>query len=913
MSFLKSLLPFDVFIVYTNIRIFEKSNSKNGMKKFICHFILYIGMLSFFFNPHAGLAETLPLFGEKIVYDPTKPLIEADNELVKFYVMLNLADKLFEGDKINGDLSGYLQWVWPTVKKERLKQIEGFVRFFVSIKRRYVYTTERLRQQVKAAALLPQEASVVAKDGEFASKYSDQRKKTADGQYEVSYTPYKYLEYATGEIGNPVHRRDKNFEEVSPNVIDEITLALLEFNLGKFYRALKKLPAYNDGTREKPVLLDDGVRARILLDTAYPGHKPTIRGVIEVLAPKGYYINGDYLNPQAKPIFFLAEDSKENLNIKDYKLYAPVPAGVVIGQKAARVLTENVLFPIEFTRIDYDKPMKIRGRFSFLLCRSSDATCKRVVSEHGLTLHPSIDEQVSIHYNFVTKSFTALPKEQSSHARLKSAILNKENKTLELSFATTASFSNAAAMAEDEKNTSFLNPRYQIKEDEISVVFDYDDDVFANEEEKNEIAVTASFDDDEVLRTVVTPCFSKTDLGEMPLKKQVSAAELLRLGILLSLMPGALYLLTKLCLAYTESSAPRRIFFRFFIALGVTLAGGLLYCRNYSFEGLYDSGFINTAALMVCAALLMENMRYMNFALFRPLKKIFHAGIWGGILTAVLVMAYPFLSLPEVLFDLRNASFREWIKIFVLLWGGMSTLALAGLIFNHQARTLAVRFASINSLLNILYLLLMCGMIGGLKGKIAMICAGGSVLLSLFMWYFYPLLISETTQQVRLKKDKIFLFDKVQKYALYMAIVLFLAFGFILNAFAIKPITLPALKPLQEKIAQEVQNGKSVVISIYDMKSLKSLFNLSLQREMQRYGIEVLSFDTRISAPDTISWLKAYRQDKLPLHILFTNRHKEGLILPQDLGHINWQNALKDFVLLPKEPINERQERNNQQ
>lgn len=913
MSFLKSLLPFDVFIVYTNIRIFEKSNSKNSMRKFIYHFILYIGVAFCLFNPGITLAETLPLFGEKIVYDKSKPLIEADNELVKFYVMLNLADKLFDGDKINGDLSGYLQRVWPTVQPEKLKKIEGFVRFYVSVKRRYVYATDRLRQQIKATALLPQEALVVAKDGEFAPKYSDKRKKTADGQYEVSYTPYKYLEYAPGEIGNPVRRRDKNFEDVSPGVIDEITLALLEFNIGKFYRALGKLPAYNDGTREKPVLLDDGVKARLLLDTAYPGDKPTIRGVIEVLVPKGYYINGDYLNPFAKPVFFLSEDSQENLNIKDYKLYAPVPSGVVIGKKAARVLTQNVLFPIEFTRNDYHKPMKIKGDFSFVLCQAKDATCKRVSSAHELTLHPSDDEQVSIHYDFVTKGFSALPKEESAHAKLKSALLNKANKTLELSFATTASFSNTAAMVEDKNNTSFLNPRYQIKEDEVSVVFDYDEEAFADKEDENEIAVTASFDDDEILRTVVTPRLSRPDFSTTPLDQQTTTAGLFWLGVWLSLMPGALCLLTKLCLVFAESPAPRRVFFRFFMALGVMLAGGIFYGKNYSFEGLYDNGFINAVALMIGTGLLMESAGYMNFALFRPLKKIFHTGLWGGIFTAVLVMAYPFLSLPEVLFKLRGASVGECVKVLTLLWGGMSVLALAGLIFNKKARALAIRLGGINGLLIILYLLLMLVMIFGLKGTTALIAAVGGVLLSALLWYVYPLVIGETTTLVRLKKDKIFLFDKVQKYALYAVCGVFLCFGFILNAFAVKPVTLPKLQSLQEKISQKIQNGKAVVLSIYDMKTLNRLFGLSLNKEMQRYGIEVLSYDTRLNAPDTIAWLNAYRQDGLPLHILFTNRHKEGLVLPQDLGHINWQNALKDFVLLPKEPINEAKERNNQQ
>ena len=237
-----------------------------------------------------------------------EPIIRSDNELAKLALLPFIVDKVFAGEALDGDLTGFLSRVYPTAGEGTLKTLESGIRFFVSWKRKYDYAVARLKHNIKAAGILPKDAPIVAEDGEFAPEETDLRKQSAAGEYQVRYRPYKYLEYDPGALGEPVRRRDKNY--ISPEDLntDEMVLALLELDFGGFWRALRKMPSYSDGAGEKPVEAGGGVKARLLLDTARPGDKETIRGVAEIYVPDGMYVSGDLLNPENRAAFVLRED-----------------------------------------------------------------------------------------------------------------------------------------------------------------------------------------------------------------------------------------------------------------------------------------------------------------------------------------------------------------------------------------------------------------------------------------------------------------------------------------------------------------------------------------------------------------------------------------------------------------------------
>ncbi len=399
-----------------------------------------------------------------------KPLISANSELAKLIVIPFIVDKVFAGDKINEDITGFLALAYPKTDEETLRKYAEGIKWFVGWKRRYDYVVARLKQQVKAAGILPEDAPIVAEEGEFARENPEERKRSPDGEYQVRYTPYKYLEYDRGALGEPVRMRDKNYVPQNYNT-DEMVLALLEFDLVRFYRAWQKIPAYYDESGEKPVDLGAGVQARILLENSKLGDKKKIRGVIDVVLPRGLYLNGDYLNPNAKPGFVLAEGAEAGDNVAGYELFYPLASGVVKDGVARRVLAGRVRFPIEFERADASKGMKIAGTFGFELC-SAKGECRPVLSSHELTMKASDETETSIYANYVWQGFAHLPAAQSKHARVESATYDPAAKTLSVRFATTRAFSNVAVMAEDAAGTNFLNPRYRLEGDAVVATFD---------------------------------------------------------------------------------------------------------------------------------------------------------------------------------------------------------------------------------------------------------------------------------------------------------------------------------------------------------------------------------------------------------------------------------------------------------
>ena len=612
-----------------------------------------------------------------------EPIIRSDNELAKLALLPFIVDKVFAGEALDGDLTGFLSRVYPTAGEGTLKTLESGIRFFVSWKRKYDYAVARLKHNIKAAGILPKDAPIVAEDGEFAPEETDLRKQSAAGEYQVRYRPYKYLEYDPGALGEPVRRRDKNY--ISPEDLntDEMVLALLELDFGGFWRALRKMPSYSDGAGEKPVEAGGGVKARLLLDTVRPGDKEIIRGVAEIYVPDGMYVSGDLLNPENRAAFVLREDGGSggsatggisgtgnmgstggtgnmgSRNIKSFRMYAPLANGVEKGGEARRVLTGHIRFPLEFTRADTGKAMHIAGDLHFKLC-TADGTCQAAATHHGLTLRASDKAEDSIHYNYVTQGFAHLPPAESRHARAEKLVYDREKGTLTATFALSRRVSNMAAMAEDAAGTNFVNPRYELGDGYARVTFDvragkragekagkragkqageqgrsaFDARAGSGENAEygaaeaavaggsvadgtgrdtelplQEVALSASFDDSEVLRTVMTvaavPAAQATGAVVAPRATETAAGEGIRgrkapgtvtemtvvpravpaaratggtlfaYGLLLNLMPGIFGLFLRLARQLRERAERRRIFCRYAAgaALGLALLG----------------------------------------------------------------------------------------------------------------------------------------------------------------------------------------------------------------------------------------------------------------------------------------------------------------------------------------------------
>ena len=976
-----------------------------------------------------------------------EPIIRSDNELAKLALLPFIVDKVFAGEALDGDLTGFLSRVYPTAGEGTLKTLESGIRFFVSWKRKYDYAVARLKHNIKAAGILPKDAPIVAEDGEFAPEDTDLRKQSAAGEYQVRYRPYKYLEYDPGALGEPVRRRDKNY--ISPEDLntDEMVLALLELDFGGFWRALRKMPSYSDGAGEKPVEAGGGVKARLLLDTARPGDKETIRGVAEIYVPDGMYVSGDLLNPENRAAFVLREDGGSggsatggisgtgnmgstggtggisgtgnmgSRNIKSFRMYAPLANGVEKGGEARRVLTGHIRFPLEFTRADTGKAMHIAGDLHFKLC-TADGTCQAAATHHGLTLRASDKAEDSIHYNYVTQGFAHLPPAESRHVRAEKLVYDREKGTLTATFALSRRVSNMAAMAEDAAGTNFVNPRYELGDGYARVTFDVragkragkragekgrsafdarsgsgenagygaaeaavaggsvaDGTGRDTELPLQEVALSASFDDSEVLRTVMTvaavPAAQAT--GEVVPAARATGGTLFAYGLLLNLMPGIFSLFLRLARQLRERAERRRIFCRYAAgaALGLALLG--IGYRGAYFGALYYNPWLAAGAAAVILPLWAEALGYMDFALFRPLKKIFRRGWLAGLFTVLLAAAFPTVLKAEALSGLfaggaeiwsgaaegsfaAGAEFLRgtagslvqaaggvwlapaWAELTAglgCIWLGIMVLPLAVLTAAELRGQRAAAWLRVpvlrrfNAFYTGVYAAGLLWLTAGCFGGAAALGLTAGLVLLFVLWYAFPQAVAETIKHTRSEKRSLELFNRVQRHWLFAAAVWYLlaAGGLALAGagagtgtgigVAENSGTDVDMAENSETGVGMVENGETdvgmaekgetgigmaekgsaavpVLVSIEAPYSPLSVYNRLALRELQKAGLRVVRINAgEMNVPGAAwPWFAAYGKFYAPLTVLFTDRHKNGMVLPERLDRVDFDKAL---------------------
>ena len=1019
-----------------------------------------------------------------------EPIIRSDNELAKLALLPFIVDKVFAGEALDGDLTGFLSRVYPTAGEGTLKTLESGIRFFVGWKRKYDYAVAQLKHNIKAAGILPKDAPIVAEDGEFAPEETDLRKQSAAGEYQVRYRPYKYLEYDPGALGEPVRRRDKNY--ISPEDLntDEMVLALLELDFGGFWRALRKMPSYSDGAGEKPVEAGGGVKARLLLDTARPGDKETIRGVAEIYVPDGMYVSGDLLNPENRAAFVLREDGGSggsatggisgtgnmgstggtggisgtgnmgSRNIKSFRMYAPLANGVEKGGVARRVLTGHIRFPLEFTRADTGKAMHIAGDLHFKLC-TADGTCQAAATHHGLTLRASDKAEDSIHYNYVTQGFAHLPPAESRHARAEKLVYDREKGTLTATFALSRRVSNMAAMAEDAAGTNFVNPRYELGDGYARVTFDVRAGKRAGEKagkragkqagEKGrsafdarsgsgenagygaaeaavtggsvadgtgrdtelplqEVALSASFDDSEVLRTVMTvaaeaavPAAQATGAVVAPRATEAAARDGIRgrkapgtvtemtvvpravpaaratggtlfaYGLLLNLMPGIFGLFLRLARQLRERAERRRIFCRYAAgaALGLALLG--IGYRGAYFGALYYNPWLAAGAAAVILPLWAEALGYMDFALFRPLKKIFRRGWLAGLFTVLLAAAFPTVLKAEALSGLfaggaeiwsaaaegsfaAGAEFLRgtagslvqaaggvwlapaWAELTAglgCIWLGITVLPLAVLTAAELRGQRAAAWLRVpvlrrfNAFYTGVYAAGLLWLTAGCFGGAAALGLAAGLVLLFVLWYAFPQAVAETIKHTRSEKRSLELFNRVQRHWLFAAAVWYLlaAGGLALAGagagtgkgigvaekggtgigMAENSGTGVGVAENSETGVGMAENSETdvgmaekgsvavpVLVSIEAPYSPLSVYNRLALRELQKAGLRVVRINAgEMNVPGAAwPWFAAYGKFYAPLTVLFTDRHKNGMVLPERLDRVDFDKAL---------------------
>lgn len=864
-------------------------------------FIIYIVLICFIFNVNVALgadnsADNLNSIKEKIKNEyvvkdfgdkesPKKePLIKANKKLYEFLILPYLIDKLYPGDEIEGDVSPFLAAIYPNTDISKLKYLGDVLKVVVVSKREYKKVVGRLKHLIKAKSYLPKEAPIVAEDGSFAKEEEDLYKETGIGEYKVSYKPYKYLEYDKGELGNAVRRRDKNFIE-SPDV-DALSVALLDFDIKGIIKAIKEMPKFNDGSAEKPFVGDKDIRARILVDTAEVGEKEKINGVIQIILPKGYYINGDYLNIRAIPRFVLNEEVDEKNNIKEYQFFQPLATAIQKDNKVKRILFDEVNIPFSVVRSNLSKSVIIDGNLFFELC-SVDGKCEEYMTKHRLKIKKAMKDRDSIYYNHVTQAHTHLPLEKNRFAELLGVYYNSKSKTLDVVIDTKRKFSNVAVMVEDAKNTHFINPKYQIKEDEIVASFEVNEEL--NDFKLEDVAVSASFNDVYDLRKVVKP---KIDEKKEVLVEKHSLFVFLGWGVLANLLFGVFYIFTRM-ISYICSRDDRWTVFARYMVFSL-IGSGICLVLLKEFQRFYVYVSFCVCGMFFMGSVLMELLSYMKFELFRPFRNVLKHGAILGLFTPLIVSSNVFFGIDfwEIILSYKDYGVY-CLGAFVL---GLNLLIfIVGFVLYKIGIRWSFKLKVFNSLWSFVYLIaggyFLFYSIGGLGLFITLL----GIFCTFRIWYKYPFMIEEGLNGKVLSKKNLIEFKKIELKVFSLIFCIFIVCISLVFANGKAQIINPKKDAIYSVIENKINKDSAVLVAVMNRWTFLSIVNKIVLKQEENKGLTIAYIDASFDNEDARYWLDKYYKNVAPLFVIFSKRHKSGLVLPDNLESIEFRRAIKNF------------------
>lgn len=429
-------------------------------------------------------------------------------------------------------------------------------------------------------------------------------------------------------------------------------------------------------------------------------------------------------------------------------------------------------------------------------------------------------------------------------------------------------------------------------------------------------------------------------------------------GLLLNLMPGIFGLFLRLARQLRERAERRRIFCRYAAgaALGLALLG--IGYRGAYFGALYYNPWLAAGAAAVILPLWAEALGYMDFALFRPLKKIFRRGWLAGLFTVLLAAAFPTVLKAEALSGLFAGGAEIWSGAagslvqaaggvwlapawaeltagLGCIWLGIMVLPLAVLTAAELRGQRAAAWLRVpvlrrfNAFYTGVYAAGLLWLTAGCFGGAAALGLAAGLVLLFVLWYAFPQAVAETIKHTRSEKRSLELFNRVQRHWLFAAAVWYLlaAGGLALAGagagtgkgigMAEKGGTGIGMAEKGEKgigvaensgtdvdMAENSETGVGmaekgsaavpVLVSIEAPYSPLSVYNRLALRELQKAGLRVVRINAgEMNVPGTAwPWFAAYGKFYVPLTVLFTDRHKNGMVLPERLDRVDFDKAL---------------------
>ena len=96
-------------------------------------------------------------------------------------------------------------------------------------------------------------------------------------------------------------------------------------------------------------------------------------------------------------------------------------------------------------------------------------------------------------------------------------------------------------------------------------------------------------------------------------------------------------------------------------------------------------------------------------------------------------------------------------------------------------------------------------------------------------------------------------------------------------------------------IENKINKDSAVLVAVMNRWTFLSIVNKIVLKQEENKGLTIAYIDASFDNEDARYWLDKYHKNVAPLFIIFSKRHKSGLVLPDNLESIEFRRAIKNF------------------
>ena len=110
-----------------------------------------------------------------------------------------------------------------------------------------------------------------------------------------------------------------------------------------------------------------------------------------------------------------------------------------------------------------------------------------------------------------------------------------------------------------------------------------------------------------------------------------------------------------------------------------------------------------------------------------------------------------------------------------------------------------------------------------------------------------------------------------------------------------KKIINPSIEETTRVIDNQLKEDRPVLVAVSSEFSLKTMINKMTLIKAEDSGLTVAYIDNFTPTIEGKYWLNRYKKEYSNLYILFSNRYKQGIVLPSYLPDVDFKLAIKNF------------------